>query len=351
MIKCPKCENEAFHKNGFVLDKQRYRCKLCDHQFTSNEDKTQHKVIARQLYLSGFSMRKIGKLLDTSPQSAMRWIKEYEDKNSAPKYDNCQLKIGIVPAQIGQDMLQGIDLLKRELSNNLSTRVGVGIFPSYIDVVEALHYGAIDIAYMGPLTYTLSKFRSNTEALMTSIVNDDPCYESVIITSSDSHLDSIEDVIKDSKNLGIAFTNLHSTSGYLIPSNMLIKAGVFRSIYDHDFKKAEFALTHDMVATMVQQNQIHIGALDSVRLKGFIDNKIINPDKIRIIWRSEKLFQYPWVVNSQISSSTKDKLREVFFNIKDENILKAFGNADKFVPANNADYDVIGAMAKQRRIV
>ena len=80
---CRKCGSEAFVKNGFMAGAQRYKCKKCGFQFTRE---TPHgkpmkdKILALILYLSGLSMSAIGKIIDVSSQSVMRWIRMFYDK-------------------------------------------------------------------------------------------------------------------------------------------------------------------------------------------------------------------------------------------------------------------------------
>ena len=80
---CRKCGSEAFVKNGFVAEAQRYKCKQCGFQFTRE---TPHgkpmkdKILALILYLSGLSMNMIGKIVGVSTQSVMRWINMFHEK-------------------------------------------------------------------------------------------------------------------------------------------------------------------------------------------------------------------------------------------------------------------------------
>lgn len=80
---CRKCGSEAFVKNGFVAEVQRYKCKKCGFQFTRE---TPHgkpmkdKILALVLYLSGLSMNMIGKIIGVSTQSVMRWINMFYEK-------------------------------------------------------------------------------------------------------------------------------------------------------------------------------------------------------------------------------------------------------------------------------
>ena len=85
-IKCKKCNSSAIVKNGFVRDKQRYKCKECKYNFIEKDeriisDMEKKKALSILLYSQGKgSFRFIAKLLKVSKMTVLRWIKkEAED--------------------------------------------------------------------------------------------------------------------------------------------------------------------------------------------------------------------------------------------------------------------------------
>ena len=74
---CPKCHSLAIIKSGHVADKQRYNCKSCNYFFTLNSRgvSSENKKLAYHLYLEGFSMREISRILNVSDVAVGKWIK------------------------------------------------------------------------------------------------------------------------------------------------------------------------------------------------------------------------------------------------------------------------------------
>ncbi len=83
---CPKCSGEAFHKDGVIKGRQRYRCKGCDCRFTQSRrhghglDK---KLQALALYREGLGFRAIGRLLGVSNVAVLKWIRAFADETRA----------------------------------------------------------------------------------------------------------------------------------------------------------------------------------------------------------------------------------------------------------------------------
>ena len=67
---------------------QRYKCKNCGYQFISDKPRgkpLKDKVLAISMYLSGMSMTATAKIIGTTTQSVMCWIRKfYEQNKDAP---------------------------------------------------------------------------------------------------------------------------------------------------------------------------------------------------------------------------------------------------------------------------
>jgi transposase-like protein len=74
---CPKCHSGQIIKSGFVSNKQRYKCCACNYHFTRNSKgvKADQKRIAFHLYLEGYSMREISRILGISDVAVGKWIR------------------------------------------------------------------------------------------------------------------------------------------------------------------------------------------------------------------------------------------------------------------------------------
>ncbi len=67
---CPKCESDAYRKNGYVFGLQRYKCKACGCNFTQSHRygvPRTRKMLAMLLYPSGLSMTRTAKIIGVSP--------------------------------------------------------------------------------------------------------------------------------------------------------------------------------------------------------------------------------------------------------------------------------------------
>jgi phosphonate transport system substrate-binding protein len=254
------------------------------------------------------------------------------------------LTIGVIPSLNQGNMQNAVNKLGQHLEAEVGIPVKIDVYPDYNGVVEAMNFGKVNMAFFGPLTYVIAHHQSGAEAIMTQLIKGDPFYYSYIITHKDAPYNSLDDLLNKSGEVAFAFGDPNSTSGSLIPSIELKDRGVYRSATDHDFKNVIFTGSHDATALAIENKQMDAGAIDSAIFNMLKENKKINGDAFKVIWQSDKLFQYPWAVKD-IDKDTTDKIQQAFLAVKDQEILDAFG-ASAFTKATNADYEAIRKAAE-----
>ena len=88
---CPKCNSKIVIKSGIVKDRQRFRCKKCNYNFTVEKlgkaISSYYVTKALQLYLEGLSYREIERIIGISHVSVSNWVKAYKIKRPySPDY-------------------------------------------------------------------------------------------------------------------------------------------------------------------------------------------------------------------------------------------------------------------------
>jgi phosphonate transport system substrate-binding protein len=252
--------------------------------------------------------------------------------------------VGLIPAEtkISSDVLEKF---RAYLEKETGMKVTLGNYPDYNGVVEAMNYGKLDMAYLGPLTYAIAHHKGGAKAIVAKSTKGQPFYYSYILVNKDAPYNTLEDLLADKANVTFAFGDPNSTSGSLIPGIELKKRGVYRGKEDSDFQKVLFTGAHDATALAIQNKQVTAGAIDSAYYDKMVEKGTIKAESFKKIWQSDKLFQYPFAVSKNTDDATIEKLRTAFVNLKDKDILDAFA-ADGFVKAEDSDYEAIRKAAE-----
>lgn len=264
---------------------------------------------------------------------------ENKEKDSAASNEDESkpFTIGIIPVQTVGAMEDAMDKLESTLNKKMKRDVSIEIYPDYNGVVAAMNYGKIDMAYFGPLTYVIEHAKSGAKAIITQLIDGEPFYHSYIITNSDNPWNSLDELLKNPEKVTFAFGDPSSTSGSLIPGIELEERGVYKNENEYKLKAVQFTGSHDATALAVQNKQVDAGAIDSAIFNQLVDAGKIDEDKVKVIWKSDKIFQYPWAVSKNTDKKTIEKLQKAFLSIDDKEILNVFG-ATGFTKASNEDY-------------
>jgi transposase len=90
MVACKNCHDTHTVKNGFVRDKQRYKCKLCAYNFVLGDERHSHatevkKALCMILYSLGkASFGFLAKLLGVSRTTTYYWIRQAAASTDEP---------------------------------------------------------------------------------------------------------------------------------------------------------------------------------------------------------------------------------------------------------------------------
>jgi len=86
---CPRCKSSERIKDGKIRERQRFRCKSCGYHYTvvrkSDVKPPETRRLALVLYLEGFGLRAIGRILRISYGTVYLWVREWTSHVSLPR--------------------------------------------------------------------------------------------------------------------------------------------------------------------------------------------------------------------------------------------------------------------------
>lgn len=227
----------------------------------------------------------------------------------------------------------------------------VTIAMDYVGVITALENSQIDIAYLNPLSYAIAADRAQKAGhplipiampyvIKKGSTKGDLTYEGVIFVRADSKIHSLTDL----KGKTFAFNEPTSTSGYLYPAALLLKAGVNPKPQSSggDLKEARFAGAQGVVPS-VFNGQSDAGAIFEEGIS------LAYPDpakqkQLRVLARTDPIPQGMIVARGDLPPAEVQKLKAAFVSInKDADGRQAMASqrVEKWVPANDSLFDPV----------
>lgn len=243
------------------------------------------------------------------------------------------LTIGLLPGESAPTVIRINEPMRAYLEQRLRIPVRLVVGANYAATGEALRFGRLDIAYLGPVTFIkqsqhakLVPFARPTHAGV------GPTFQAVIIVPSDSTAKSLADL----RGKDVAFGDPASTSGTWVPEYQLLEAGL---VARRDYTPRALG-AHDAVALAVANHRVAAGGLSMPIYNRLIKEGKLDPAKVRVLAPSPPIPEYMWTFREGLDPAFRDEIRNAFLGVKDQKALDVF-RASAFVPAESADVDVV----------
>jgi phosphonate transport system substrate-binding protein len=248
------------------------------------------------------------------------------------------LTIGLLPGESAPTVMRLNEPLRAYLEKRLGIPIKLVVGANYAATGEALRFGRLDIAYLGPVTYILQSRRTKLEPFARpSHAMVGPTFQAVIIVPRDSSAKSLQDL----KGGEIAFGDPASTSGTWVPRYQLLDAGL---VSGRDYKRRVLG-AHDAVALAVANKKVAAGGLSMPIYKRLLKEGKLNASAVRVLAESPAIPEYMWTFREGLDPELKEEIRQAFIDVDDPEALKVF-RAEAFIPCVDSDVDRVRGWIK-----
>jgi phosphonate transport system substrate-binding protein len=221
--------------------------------------------------------------------------------------------------------------LRAHLEKKLGVTVELVVGANYAATGEALRFGRLDIAYLGPVTYILRSRAAKIQPFARpSHAGVGPTFQAVIIVPADSKAQTLSDL----KDTDIAFGDPASTSGTWVPRYQLLEAGL---VSGRDYRLHALG-GHDAVALAVANHRAAAGGLSMPIFQRLINEKKLDPRAVRVLAESPAIPEYMWTFREGLDDAFKERIRRAFIELTDPRALAVF-RAEAFISSVDADVD------------
>ena len=249
-----------------------------------------------------------------------------------------RLRIGLLPGESAPTVMRMNEPLRTHLESALGIPVELMVGANYAATGEALRFGRIDIAYLGPVTYILQRRHANVEPFARPthpVVG--PTFQAVVIVPAKSPAKSLADL----KGGEIAFGDPASTSGTWVPRHMLLDAGL---VSGKDYGLRVLG-AHDAVALAVAAGKVAAGGLSMPIYQRLLKEGKLDGKAVRVLAESPPIPEYLWTFRPGLDPAFQEQVRKAFVALTNPEALKIF-RADAFIPAVDADVDRVRGWIK-----
>lgn len=227
---------------------------------------------------------------------------------TASTADLKQINWGILAVESQENLMKRYGAILEALSNKIGIPIKPFFATDYTGVIEAQRFGKVDVVLYGNKSAMTAVDRANAEVFAKVIEGDgSQGYYSLPVTHKDNtHINSLDDVLKCDKSLDFGIGDPQSTSGFLVPTTFIFAAN------DVDpracFKTVRNA-SHEANLLSAAAKQVDVATANNralyFRLKR---NKPEAFEQIKEIWRSPLIPSDPFAWRRDLPEDVKAKL-------------------------------------------
>jgi len=191
------------------------------------------------------------------------------------------------------------------------------------EIKDLFNSKSVDIGIITASAYVLDQDQMNIIAI--PVINNDLTFSSVIISNKDN-IRKFEDL----RGKSIAFTDIASFSGYLIPLYYIKENNLDINYFSNHI----FTFNSSDSISALLDNIVDAAALNSKFFKTYIKENPEKSQNLHIVWQSPiRIGNPPVVARKDINPEIEKRIKDVLINMNSdpegERILKALGY-DKF---------------------
>ncbi|MDR5761762.1 phosphonate ABC transporter substrate-binding protein [Caballeronia sp. LZ035] len=258
------------------------------------------------------------------------------------------INFGIISTDSSAALKQRWQPLIDDLNKQTGLDVKAYFATDYAGIIEAMRFNKVQIGFFGNASAIEAVDRSNGEVFAkVKYKNGEAGYYSLLITNVNSKWKSLDQVLKNTKDINLGFGDPNSTSGTLVPSYYLFaKNGInaktaFKSVLPSSHEANMLAVVNDRVDVATNNTDM----LDTIKTQ----HPELYP-KVRVLWKSPLIASDPLVWRRDLPQATKDKLRTFFdhYAQKDpheQQVINAISGYSGFADSSDAQLLPIRQMA------
>lgn len=215
------------------------------------------------------------------------------------------LRVMLIPADGGTE--DGTKADYQPIFGAMSRLTGlhfdIKVGQSYGAVVEGICGQLTDIAFFGPVTYVQAHERGCAQLLGVGVEKGASVYYAGWFAKADSPIASI----KDMKGRRAALGDVNSTSSFVFPLAMLIRAGLDPI---RDLSEIRLAGSHVNSIAALDQGLVDVAAFSFDSFEKAVRQGAIHPASFKVIARSPAIPYPPLAMNTRLPEALKTRLKD-----------------------------------------
>jgi phosphonate transport system substrate-binding protein len=249
-----------------------------------------------------------------------------------------ELNFGIIATEKAGALRQMWEPFLDDMSKAVGVKVNGFYATDYAGIIEAQRFNKVQIAWYGNKSAIEAVDRANGEVFVQFIdLDGTPGYYSYLITHKDSGITSLDQVLKNGKDMTFGIGDPSSTSGTLVPTYYVF---TLNNLDPKTHFKVMRSANHEGNFLAVLNKQVDVATSNSEMIQKMKEKSPEKLEQIRILWTSPLIPRDPLVYRKDLPAEMKKKIQDFTVGYgkddREKEILKNLYRLKGFKASTNA---------------
>lgn len=219
-----------------------------------------------------------------------------------------ELNFGIIATEKAGALRQMWEPFLDDMSKAVGVKVNGFYATDYAGIIEAQRFNKVQIAWYGNKSAIDAVDRASGEVFAQFVdLDGTPGYYSYLITHKDSGITSLDQVLKNGKDMSFGIGDPQSTSGTLVPTYYVFTQN---NLDPKTHFKVMRSANHEGNFLAVLNRQVDVATSNSEMTQKIKEKSPEKHDQIRILWTSPLIPRDPLVYRKDLPADLKKKIQD-----------------------------------------
>ncbi|MDA0999096.1 MAG: phosphate/phosphite/phosphonate ABC transporter substrate-binding protein [bacterium] len=257
------------------------------------------------------------------------------------------LRVALIPLENPERLIDDVKPVMSFLEKQMGRKIRYFITLNYSAAVEAMNAGKADISFISPLPFVLANKHAGAQVVLGEVYNGKSYYHAQIFVRKDSGIKTLADL----KGKTIAYVDPVSSSGFMYPHDIFIRAGLVKGGMDNPeggfFRRVYFAGGDEQAI-----RSVHSGFVDAAGVSQFSINllRVEERDDLVAISQSSRIPSHAVIVRKGLDPKSREQFVKAMLKLNEPQnrpLANRLYGTDGYVRAQLKTYQTVVDLARK----